>query len=144
MPGYLTNAPSDIVAHLLVQLGLGTLASGTWPIYVNNEPDSPDNVITCYDFLGLQHGRTMPDGERQHHDGVQIRVRAMRFTFGWAKVRDISLAIDRVSGCGIQIDIAEYNVQSIMSGGIVRLGTEPTSKRQLWVINCQMSVRQCN
>lgn len=152
MTGSLTFSPADVVAQLLIDLGLGTdpTESGDWPVFVSEEPDTPDDVITIYDTVGTREGRSQIDGEVQEHEGIQIRIRSTDYDTGHRKTDAIKVAVDittyrntvgisSVLGTGTM----QYFVQAIsrisMTGG---LKESPTSKRNVFTINAVVALRE--
>lgn len=96
MPGPLRHSPSDILRWCLITKGLGSIPPATpWPIHIGKEPEAPDNLVTIYDIRGRDHGRTNIDRERQEHEGLQIRVRSVRYKPGFRKAHQIAIALDR-------------------------------------------------
>ena len=148
MPGSLDHSPAEVVRRLLIQEGLGSDPAdppGTWPVYANGEPDTPDSAITVYNTQGRDGGRTMTDGERQEHHGVQVRIRAAAFNTGFSKARAIAVSMDEdIVQEFITIGSASYKVWSISrSSDVLFLGNDtPTSKRKLFTINALVSLRQ--
>ena len=153
MSGTLVHSPADVIRTLLIDLGLGTAPSdeGTWPIYVGQEPDSPDSVITVYDTAGLLQGRTMPDGEMQEKHGFQVRVRDANHYQGYEKAREIAVALDEsVSLDGVSVgDDAGTGKQAYIvyavsrRGGVLSLGKDvQRTKLNLFTINAVVALRQ--
>jgi hypothetical protein len=155
MPGPLTHSPADIIAKVLIDLSLGLEPPTTpWPVFVSNEPDVPDNCITTYDTLGKSSGRTNYDGEQQEHHGVQVRVRSINHPIGFTKARAIAIALDQsVYDMVVSIGSVSYLVHCVnRQGDIISLGKEvtvsgyksesPSSRRQIFVINTFVSVRE--
>ncbi len=153
MTGSLSHSQADIIAQLLIDLAFGTdpTIDGTWPIYVTEEPDNPDNVITVYDTVGTSDGRTQFDGEQQIHHGVQVRVRSTTHHPGYDKANDIAVGLDEtilrdtvgvasVFGTGT----AQYFVDSVSrKGDVISLGREsPNSKRTIFTINATVALRE--
>lgn len=138
--GILNHSPADIIQFLLVQLGLGLSAGGTrrWQVYVGEEPDAPDDVITCYDAEGFGQQRSMVTGERFELFGVQIRVRSARQNEGDARARLIALTLDQqVSQTVVAADSDRYLVHSVnRTTRVVRLGRQfPEGERWLFTVN---------
>jgi hypothetical protein len=74
MSGSLDHFPADIIRQLLIDLGVGLGVTATdWPAFSQKEPDSPDNVITVFDTMGRDLGRTNPDMVRSERYGIQVR-----------------------------------------------------------------------
>lgn len=153
MSGNLTHSPAQIVRDLLVDLGLGTLpsASGSWPIYVSNIPDSPDSLITITDTVGISDGRTQFDGQAHEHPGIQVAVRDANHQDGWEKINALRVALSetiRNNAVSITDNVGTgtsvYTVYAITKvGGVIVLGKDtPTSKRNLFTLNATVALRQ--
>lgn len=148
----LDHAPSTILQHLLVTMGLGTYPpdAGAWPISATKEPDTPDNCITIYDTVGQIHGRDQIAGDRLEHYGIQFRIRSNNPAVGFPKAKSISTQIDRnVRLESVTIDGTQYIVWAITrTSAVIPLppatgGTQvPDTKRRLWTINAIVSIRQ--
>jgi len=141
MAGSLAHSPADILRYSLIALGLGadpTAVSPTWPIYVGAEPNVPDNVITLYDTEGRSDGRMNPTGERAEHHGIQVRVRAINHTTGYAKARAIAVALDEsIVLTTVTISGTTYLIHAVSrTSDVIPLGKDvSTSKRSLFTIN---------
>ena len=155
MPGTLTYSPADVIRQLLIDLAYGTSSSGTadWPVYCSTLPDSPDKVITVVDTTGIHQGRLMISGEVEERHGIQILVRSAKFPSGWSKADDITVGLDAVYQAGVVMDTKSYFVHAISrSSGPIALGKEapsegsniPISKREMFSVNCTVSVRETN
>ena len=153
MSGTLTHSPADVVRNLLIDLGLGTAPAdgGAWPVYVAQEPNSPDSVITVYDTSGILDGRFMVSGEVQENHGFQVRVRCANTWRGYEKAQEIAVALDESTslktvsvgddaGTGDQT----YTVYAVSrKGGVISLGKDtPRTKLNLFTINAVVSLRQ--
>lgn len=152
MSGALTHSPADIVRNLLIELSQGTAPadSDSWPIYVGQEPDSPDSVITITDSTNILQGRFM-FGEVQEKHGFQVRVRDPEHYGGYEKSQAIAIALDSMAsntvvavgddaGTGSQL----YTVYAVSrKGGVIALGKDvPRTKMYLFTINAVVTVRQ--
>jgi hypothetical protein len=148
MPGALVHSPADILARLLVELGVGVLSPGTrteWPISIDNEPTDPDNVITVYNVMGQKNGRTQFDGEIQEYHGIQLRVRGATSSVMYTKARALAIIIDQtILNNGITIAGTRYCVHNVSrQGDIIPIGKDASTptKRSICTINCLMVVR---
>ncbi len=142
----LLHSPANVLAQLLVDMGQGTAPeeSDAWPVYTAKEPNLPDNCITCYDTSPREDGRVHTDGERQEHQGVQVRVRARTHPAGYAKIRALATALDQyVYQALVSLDGAEYLLWSVSrTGGILSLGVDsPNTRRVLFTLNAVLTVR---
>lgn len=142
----MTHSPADVVAQLLVDLGLGTDPSSNeaWPIFTSSEPTSPDNAVTTFDTVGNSDGRAMVDGEGFYHYGVQIRIRGANHTTGWTKSDALQSALLAAYQKTVHLGSSTYLVHALVNvGTVMRLGTEtPTSKRHLFALNLLVSLIQ--
>jgi hypothetical protein len=86
------NSPAHDIAVQLNSLSQGQFppAGGTWPVYVNLEPATPDNVITIYDTGG-------PGPDTNEMDVAsptfQVRVRAALAVDAYDKQAAIKAAL---------------------------------------------------
>ena len=135
---------AEIIRSMLVDLGLGTDPSsqGLWPIFVSNEPNRPDNCITIYDTASSDDGRSMVDGELFSHEGLQVRVRSVDYPTGYTKANSIRTALAKsINFRTTYIDSQGYLVYCCSKiGNVLPIGTEQTSKRQLFTLNCLVSM----
>jgi hypothetical protein len=143
----LTHDPADIIRHLIIALGSGTLPSenGSWPVFSINEPDTPDNCITVYNTQGSNEGRIMFDGQFVDNPGIQVRVRGVSHAVSYAKAKTIEFKLDtEVYNDTIIIDSSTYLIQSIgRTGMLLPLGKDsPSSKRYVFTLNSIAQIRQ--
>jgi hypothetical protein len=146
MPGSLTHSPADVVRRLVIALGLGNdPPTEPWPVYVGGEPTVPEDVITVYDMLGVNHGREMIGGERQEHHGVMLRFRGREYRATYAKARAVAVALDGdVYLESVAIDASTYRIHCVnRRGDVLALNKESfETKRSLFTINATVMVRQ--
>lgn len=145
MTGQLDHSPEDIVRHSLINNALGTLpsSSGSWPIGVATEPNSPGSVITVYGTDGVDQGRDMVEAIRTEKYGVQVRIRADTYTTCFGKARDIAEVMDStIYRESVTIGSSTYLIQAITrTGPPLYLGRDsPNTKRCVFVINATVSV----
>lgn len=140
---YTDEAPSEVVAQLIVDLGLGTATlTDDWAVFATGEPDSPDNVITVYDTTPFMDGRTH-DGKLQGMPGIQVRIRARDPRNGWKKSKNIEYQLSIVYQ-RIVHRTNRYMVHALNGfGGVLVIGKETgVSKRNLFTINCYVNFKQ--
>ena len=153
MSGALSHSAADVIRHLLIDLGLGTLPTdaGSWPIYATITPETPDSAITITDTESLYEGRDHTSGEVQEHHGIQIAVRDANHVDGYVKMDAIKIAIDQtVRNDSVPVPDASgtgsttYVVHCISrKSGILVAGKGATgSKRHLFTINAVAALRQ--
>jgi len=146
MSNGLDHSQADVVRWLLIAQSIGTdpSLSTAWPIYVANEPDTPDNLITVYDTAGIFEGRIQRTGEKVERRGIMIQVRGTSHPVTWAKMNALKLALDEsVNKTLVDIGINQYIVYSISrQSGPISLGREPSTNRFLFSINSVVTLRQ--
>lgn len=155
MSGSLNHSPEHIIRDLLVTLGLGTDPDddGSWPMFVSQEPNAPDSVITVTGTSSRLQGRFQKTGETQEHYGFQLQVRDANHKDGSKKANELVVALDEsikrndvtiedVVGTGS----STYRVYAVTrTTGVLSLGKDvATSKRNLFTINAVVSLQQTN
>ena len=155
----LTNSPAEIIAYMMVDLGLGInpanysdIGSLTqWPIFDSSEPDLPDNCITIFDTGGVDDGRAMVGGVLFIHPGIQVRVRSKDHPTGWTKADTVRATLaESAYQEVVTIGSVSYLVHALSRfSPVIKLGKEleteqarRVSKRDLFTINCLASIRQ--
>lgn len=152
MSFYTNHMTEDIVAQLLMDLGVGTdpVDDLDWPVFSTQEPDLPDDCITVYGTEGTKQGRNSFSGEVWMNPGVQLRVRSALPEKGGLKCKEIEEAIDGVYDRSVSLDPPTgtgtdvYLVHDVSrQGGAIPLGKEsPSSRRNVFTINALVSLRQ--
>jgi hypothetical protein len=146
MSSSLSHSQADVVRWLLIAQSIGTdpASSAAWPIYVSNEPDTPDNLITIYDTAGIFDGRIQRSGEKVEYRGIMIQVRGTSHPVAWAKTDALRVALDEaVNKTIVDVGDNQYIVYSISrQSGPIALGREPSTSRFLFSINCAVILRQ--
>ena len=139
---YLPEAFGVIIRDLLINRSLGEVYNtpGTWPVFVANTPDSPDNCLTVFETTGVQNGREMIGGAYFEQKGLQILVRSNTYPVGDSKARDIAKDFTETLSpyTLFQADSNEYyRIHNISkSSGPIPAGRETeASKRYLFTIN---------
>lgn len=143
MSNSLAHSVAEVIAQLLVDLGIATYEADTdWLVRVESEADSPDNTITVYDTVGTIGGTIMLTGERLEHYGVQIRTRSAVYRPGYRRISEIKDEFDAVHRVSVIIEDAEfgdaeYLIESLdRSSGPIHAGTEAdVSQRDIFTIN---------
>lgn len=141
----LPHSPADVVAQLMVDVGLGTNLEdgGVWPVYVGDMPTSPDNCMMVTDTAGRTQFSQI-NGELMGPNGFQLMIRAKDHKTGWAKgdQAQTTFATD-VYQRTVTIDNTQYFVHAIVGiGDILPVGKEaPTSKRRLFSLNALVVVK---
>ena len=142
----LAVSPASILAYYIIN----TLAKmtdpsdgSTWPLWISHMQDKPSNAGAIYDTSGIIEQRQM-SGLVPTHQGIQIRIRAISYETGYAKIEDIASALDEVFDISVEIDPEEYVIQNIgRSSPIVSLGIEEGTKRRfLFTVNFLLTLRK--
>ncbi len=144
----MNHSPADVTAQLLIELGLATdpTAGGAWPVFVNGEPDAPDDCLTVYDEGGQDDGGLMA-GELQAHYGVQVRCRTRSQALGWIKLEAIRDALGRLDAnqtvAMVEGTPTSYLVRCYAGiGQALVLGRDGSSSRRLLTLNALASLDQ--
>ena len=140
MADLLTHSPADVIAKLLVDLGLGSDVEadvvGQWPVSVASEPPSPDNALTVYNTAGRLQGRIQFNGDHDVAYGFTVRVRAVTSDVGFVKATALAAGLDSVVRRVVTREGFSYLVHSISrTTPVVPGGREGTSSRELHTIN---------
>lgn len=151
LDGRLTHSPADVVAQVLMDLGLANgmgpdgKPEGAWPVTVDTELNLPDDAVTVTNTEGVLNGRIQITGERPEHFGFQIKVRSSRPTTGWNKVNALAVALDQeMSYVTVMVDSSTYMVGAVTRmGGVLAVGRELAStKRFIYTINAIVVINQ--
>lgn len=131
------NTAAEVMRQLLIDIGQGNDGGTSWPVFDSNEPNAPDNVITCYDTQGIDDGRSNLDGTLWAHLGVQIRVRSMGVAVGRTKANAVRKALSEAIRRTVWIGTAQYWVSNVARiGQVLALGKEkPDSNRNIFTLN---------
>lgn len=144
----------DIIAQLLVNMGLGsspagweTGTGGDWPVQSGGEPPQPDETITVYETTPVIFGKLQIDGDQLEHYGFTIRVRGSTKASARQKAADIREVLTKnvyhstVTLTGASGQPKSYVVFAVSKCTLVPVGTEaPDSKRWLVNLNCVASI----
>lgn len=132
MPDLLDHLPSDIIRELLYDLGLGDLYdSEDWPIFVENHPNTPDQLICVYNTTGILNDCTS-FGDYSEHYGIQIKLRSTTETVGFYKANDISRTLDALTRTVVTLEGKDYLVHCCdRKGSVIPLGPEPGDQHRL-------------
>jgi len=135
-------SPADLVARALNDLKVGTDPSenGKWPVYVTEEPDKPDDVITIIDTQGTLEGRLQISGVIVEKLGIQIRIRSVSSTP--KKPQEIRDALDQqIRNTAVIVSGTTYTIVSVSrTSNIIPIGSAPLSSLNLFTINAQVTL----
>lgn len=144
MSGILSHTPAFILRTRLIDAGNATdpPLNRTWPVYVDGEPTTPDNVITIRDTSSSDKGYNQPLKQWQEHYGVQVRVRAKDVPTGYVKFNALKVAIEQYIRDTVTIGSVTY----VMTSYVVSesfLNRQPSMSRlPLWTINAMIDIKQ--
>ena len=152
MPGVLTHSPADIIAQVLVDLGLvqpwneSKLPKDqvSWAVSSGKDVDKPDKAVMIKDTQGRDQLRVLW-GQRSEMQGFQVMVRAPKRSEAFLLAQQIAIALDTtVTGATPTLDGVQYHVQSVdRSSQVLPLGTERAqSARELFTINAVVTLFQ--
>lgn len=150
--GIMNHATSEIVQQMLINGGQGSLPEEEedWPVYADNEPNQPDNLIIIIDTAGVVEGRTSPDGETIEQEGIQITVRSTHPREGFVKARAIAKWIDDQDKFSVTLLETEgtaqhsYRIEALNRvGSVMPIGKEQNaSERYLTVANYLAAINE--
>ena len=144
MTTLLLHPPAEILVQLLVDAGQVAAYDATpWPMFWDQEPDSPDNCVTAFGTAGIVDGVSQIDGEIWEHHGFQLRVRSSKPADGYAKIAALRSYMSKsVSYQLVNVAGTQYTVYAlVMRQAIMPLGKDtPHSKRSIFTTNGLMSV----
>ena len=148
MSGILSHTPAFILRSRIISDGKGSEWSEAnprqWPIFVDGEPNLPDNCITIRDTNNRDLGFNQPRKELQEYYGVQVRVRAKDVPTGFPKYNSLVVAIERYIRDTVTIGNVVYRLTSYVASDMF-LGKETAvSRRVIWTINAMLDIHQTN
>ena len=127
-----TVAPSADVKDILVAASIGVFAATKgWAIYIGNQPDKPNNVITIADTdvrstthlinkIGTDAAET-----RVEYPGIQIRVRSPQYVDAYSKINEVINALANIE----KFTASGFEYLSIyIQGGILPLGEDEKAR----------------
>lgn len=152
----LEHAPGEVVRQLLIQLSVGSdgLDYTSWPVFVDQEPDNPDNCITIEEMIGGLDGKLGPSGEVVEHYGFHIMVRSARnqtgthpqpgYRVGRNKIDEVCSTLDEACCVTVTIDSATYTVHAAHKMSSVNaLGkSRANSARYSFSVDYQITITQ--
>lgn len=144
------------MAQLLINLGQVSdpLASGTanvWPVSVDTELNTPDNVVTLTNTEPQQQGRFQGSGQMNELWTFQAKIRAADSQTAYAKANALSVLFDQVIYKN-QVTLAPtshsaggtYRVGRVTrKSGPIAIGREGSAtKRYIYTINAIVDIIQ--
>lgn len=155
MTALYTDALTNIIRQLMIDNTVGVLpivgiASGTsgsstdWPIFRDNLPEDPDNLITLNHTTPTLNGRFMTSGQTVTRPGLQVRVRSKDSDVGEEKTKRIDNFFTEVAKQDtVTIGSNVYLVEAFSkTSGPIPLGkSTQDSKRYIFSLNYTISLR---
>jgi|TARA_R110000824_G_scaffold89320_1_gene219040 hypothetical protein len=143
MTALLLNSPTEIIAQLIINLGKGTDA-GTYPVFADFAPESPDNLISVHTNASRMGPKDMVEGDVAEAFGFQVAVRSATFSSGEQKARDIANTFDPIQNKQVTYDGNVYIVTSITrrTGVLNPTRNLEDSRRNLFTTNYTTFIRQ--
>lgn len=142
----LTDNPAAIIANYLTGLALMSVpGAGDWPLYISHLPDGiniADNAGVVYNTTPVKDGRSMTDGSRMQHYGIQITIRSLTEEEGWDKCNVLAGQMDVIYNAETIFGGTTYRVHNVTNmGGINSLGEEEgTKRRKMFTMNFLISL----
>ena len=136
------DSPAVIIAEYLIE-AISKMTSpsdrDTWPLYTSHLPDGSDvasNAGCVYDSPGTKDGRLMSGPIVEHH-GVQIKIRSLDHQIGYAKLDELSKALDEISYQSIVVNTVTYQIRNASRlTPVTFIGLEEgTKRRDLFTVN---------
>jgi hypothetical protein len=149
MPTLNDYSPADVLAKLLIDVGLATGRTtsggdaGAWPVTAGSELDSPDSVITIYDTEGVGGVRDFITGKPDGPEGFQVRVRSSTRRLAWSKAKAIyDYLAETLYRRGVNLEEDRYYLvhSCDLFGNIVDLGKDASSRRSIVVFNAVVNI----
>lgn len=145
--GSLLDSPAAIIAQLMIDLSAATdpTSNLAWPVSVDSELDTPDNMMTFTNTEGFQEGRVQQTGEMSSLPGFQLKVRAADPEVAYAKAQALAVIFDQVVYHNtVTVGSNVYRVGAITrKGNVLYLGREGSgSKRTLYTVNAIVDIIQ--
>ena len=92
-----TSVATDIKDILIADGLVGTFGGlDQWAVHVAFEPDLPHDCVTLYDNQAPIDSRNVTSGFVYEREALQVRTRSLVYTDGYAKLRELMLAIDGI------------------------------------------------
>lgn len=153
--GYLQDSPAAVIAQMLIDMGQASdpdveaSSSENWPVSVDSDLASPDDVVFVYNTEGQTYGRIQSTGQTSELYGFQTKVRAARPQDAYKKINDLLNCFDQeVYRRTVTITDVD-GTRSYWIGAITRKGSPifigregSATKRTLYSLNAIFDLRQ--
>lgn len=129
-------SPAELTLELLDYLGLTNGTTGWLGVY-GTTPNTGDQIVTVYDAAAVLDGRRLSSPYTQFkHDGVQIMVRAKKYSTGWDTIQAIAARLELVVRLSVPAITGSplYHNYHLLSP-VVPAGREETNLRYLFSAN---------
>jgi hypothetical protein len=155
--GQFNDSPADVIAQLLIDLGyvedpnLAGTAKLIWPVSVDSELASPDDIVCITNTDPVNSGRVQVTGQMSELWGIQFKVRAVDPQVAYRKSNQLVVAMDQeiYHQTTIIHPTATTSGGTYFVGAITRksgplsLGREASAtKRSLYTINAIVDIIQ--
>jgi hypothetical protein len=155
LPPDTVASPASIIAQYLIdQLVASSPANNPlvpWPIFVNGMPatgsefpgdvELPAEAISAGDTDGIVNSKDM-EGKAWEHEGVNILVRTIDPSLGYAKAKQIRDTLDPAAGAIVTVGEETWRIVNITRNiGIASLGQDPETREDLFTVNVRVSIR---
>jgi hypothetical protein len=141
----MSKSPAEIlVAYLIAQghvVRPGAAPPVPWTVYAGAMPDMPNEAVTLYDTAGRIDGHFARTHTVAEHEGIQVRVRALKYNTAWNKAKDIARALALLDYTEVTIETVVYKVWCFAkTSGPLSLGQEDENKRSIVTLNGLVSI----
>lgn len=143
--------PASIIAYFIIN-SLSMMTTPTdgedWPLYSPHMPDGASVKTDCgvvFNTTGIKDTRSIRDGGMVEHPGIQIQIRTKDHDEGYAKIEDISLALDEVINETVIMGSDSYVIQNVSrTSPIAYLGVESitTKRRMFFSVNYLLTLKK--
>lgn len=151
MSGTLTRPQAEIVAEIIISLGLGSIVEEVpvnqlyWPVYAITHGSDIDRLVCVYNTAGRLDGSKQSNGEIQEMFGIQIKVRDISIPSGYSKISAIAKSLDEYYNITpIAIEDSQFIVYALTrTSPVLFIGFEqPENVLPLFTANYTVSIRQ--
>jgi hypothetical protein len=127
------HSPALIVRRLLIDedaVASSVASDASWPCFVSQLPDEPDNAIALFDLDALNSIRLM-NGTFVSLPSIQVRLRSRSHEEGWSKMLNICTVLGESIVVEVELDTSSYLLNNfVRRSGIFNLGREDEGKRR--------------
>lgn len=144
MSGILSHTPAYILRTRIINDGRGTDPShnSAWPVYVDGEPTTPDNVISIRDTTNRDVGYNQYLKEMQEQYGVQVRIRGKDTPVGHEKFNALKVAIETYINDTVIVGSVTYTLYAYVASTVFPNRVPQISRLPWWTINAMLVIRQ--